>query len=201
MSSSQDEIESARASGSEMSDFGNDFASTVAKESGSHLNACVQCKKCSAGCPVASQSDVKPHAIVRLTQLGQRDELLASRMIWQCTSCQTCATRCPQRVDIAAINDTLRQMSRQANKVHSASTLPVFNDAFLSSIRKRGRVYEVGLMAAYKLKTGRLFEDMGKLPLMLAKGKLRLLPSPSVAGAEERRQIWKRARLARGRQS
>lgn len=185
----------------EKTDLGGEFASAVEAQSNARLAACVQCKKCSAGCPVASHSDVKPHAIVRLAQLGQRDELLESKMIWQCTSCQTCATRCPQRVDIAAINDTLRRMSRQAGKVHHATTLPVFNDAFLASACKRGRVYEVGLMAAYKLRTLRLFEDMGKLPLMLAKGKLSLLPSPCVPGAKERRQIWKRACLARGRQS
>jgi heterodisulfide reductase subunit C len=184
----------------EKPDLDGSFRSQLDARSGARLGACLQCKKCSAGCPVARHSDLKPHEIVRLTQLGQRGELLSSKMIWQCTSCQTCATRCPQRVDVAALNDALRRMSREQKAVHGSTTLPIFNDAFLSSVRKRGRVWEVGLMATYKLRTLRLFEDMAKLPMMLAKGKLALFPSPSVPGGRERRQLWKRVRAARGRQ-
>ena len=147
---------------------------------------CYQCTKCSSGCPVAARSDLKPHEAVRLLQFDQRDEVLASRFIWECTSCQTCTTRCPQKVDIAALNDTLRIMSRAAGRV------PVFNEAFLASVRNRGRVWELGLMAAYKLRTGRLMEDAGKAPMMLSKGKLPLL-GPNVSGRAERKAMFHRA--------
>jgi heterodisulfide reductase subunit C len=133
-----------------------------------------------------------------LTRLGQREEVLQCRMIWECTSCQTCRTRCPQAVDIAAINDTLRQMSRETESVHERTTLPVFNDAFLRSVRRRGRVYEVGLMAAYKLRTLRLLEDMDQLPTMLVKRKLKLFPK-NVRGRAERKRLFSRARAQGGR--
>lgn len=172
----------------------------VEAHSRANLSACVQCKKCSAGCPLSGYSDLMAHELVRLVQLGQTAEVLASRMIWQCTSCHTCATRCPQKVDICAMNDGLRRMSRERAAANDGSTLPVFNDSFLESVRRHGRVYEVGLMAAYKLRTMRLFEDMDKLPMMLKKRKLRLFPE-SVAGGNERRRLWKRAQLLRGKRS
>jgi heterodisulfide reductase subunit C len=175
-----------------------DFSAYVDQASGARLLSCLQCKKCSAGCPVAGQTDIKAHEIVRLVQLGQEKEVLSSRMIWECTSCQTCATRCPQKVSIAALIDTLRCVSRAQERVNERTTLPAFNDAFLDSVRKRGRVYEVGLMAAYKLRTLRLTEDMAMLPLMLKKRKLRLLPT-EVPGSVERRRMWKRAKAAGGK--
>jgi heterodisulfide reductase subunit C len=147
---------------------------------------CYQCAKCSSGCPVAARSDLKPHEVVRLLQFDQREEVLASRFIWECTSCQTCTTRCPQKVDIAALNDALRIMS------HAAGRVPVFNEVFLASVRNRGRVYELGLMAAYKLRTGRLLEDAGKAPMMLSKGKLPLL-GPHLSGRAERKAMFRRA--------
>ena len=179
-------------------DIAGDFATNVEQLSGSRLLSCLQCKKCSAGCPVAGRADVKAHELVRLTQLGQADEVLSSRMIWECTSCQTCATRCPQQVSVAALVDTLRVLSRQQQKTNEQTTLPVFNDFFLKSVFKHGRVYEVGLMAAYKLRTLRLTEDMEKLPMMLMKRKLRLFPT-NVPGAAERKLLWKRTQAAGGK--
>ncbi len=137
-----------------------DFAHEVDARSHANLMACLQCRKCTSGCPVAGRADFRAHELVRLVQLGQREQVLASRMIWECTSCQTCATRCPQDVSIAAMNDTLRMMSREADATFEKTTQPVFNDIFLRSIRRRGRVYELGLMAAYKFRTMRLFEDV-----------------------------------------
>ena len=91
-----------------------------------------------------------------MVQLDQREEVLSSRFIWECTSCQTCITRCPQKVDIAAMNDALRAMSLADGKVAQGTAVPVFNEIFLTSVRNRGRVYELGLMASFKLRTGRL---------------------------------------------
>lgn len=154
-----------------------DFTAAIERLSGANVAACLQCGKCSSGCPVAARADLKPHELVRLVQLGRRDEVLTCRMIWECVSCHTCTTRCPQKVDIAAMNDALRQCSRDAELAHPDSTVPKFNDIFLRSIRKRGRVYEIGLMTAYKMRTLRLLADVAKFPMMLWKRKLALLPS------------------------
>ena len=157
-----------------LADGAADFAGRVEGLSGAKINACLQCAKCTSGCPVAARADIKPHELLRLVQLGMVDEVLTSRSIWQCVSCQTCATRCPQGVSIAAMTDVLRRLSRSAGKAAPETKVPVFNDIFLKSVRKRGRMHEMGLMAAYKLRTMDLFSDVAKLPMMLRKGKLRL---------------------------
>ena len=169
------------------------FLAEVERESHGNLSACLQCKKGTSGCPVAGWADIKAHELVRLAQFGLKDELLGSRMIWDCTSCQTCATRCPQKVDIASLNDALRRMSRRAGQVNGKTVLPVFNDIFLRTVRKRGRMYEAGLMASFKLRTLRLFSDMGKLPMMLWKGKMPLW-SAKVSGRKQREELFRRAR-------
>ncbi len=168
------------------------LASEVKARSGASPMSCYQCAKCSSGCPVAVRADIKPHELVRMVQMDQREAVLSSRLIWECTSCQTCTTRCPQKVDIAAMNDALRAMSLAEGKVVSGTAVPVFNDAFLKNVRKRGRVHEMGLMAAFKLRTGRYLEDADKAPMMLSKGKLPLV-GPKVRGRAQRRAMFQRA--------
>ncbi len=169
-------------------DATDDLAAALAE---ANVAACLQCRKCTSGCPVAGRADVKPHELVRLVQLGQRSEVLASRMIWECTSCQTCITRCPQKVDIAAMNDELRRISRSERKEAAVSAVATFNEIFLRAIERRGRIYEMGLMASFKLRTRRFFADVNKLPMMLLKGKLPLLPK-SVADHGQRKAMFKR---------
>lgn len=157
---------------------------------------CFQCTKCSSGCPIAARADIKPHELVRLVQTDQREAVLSSRYIWECTSCQTCVTRCPQKVDIPAMNDALRALSLREGKATVDTAVPVFNDAFLKIVRKRGRVHELSLMATFKLRTRRLLEDTDKAPMMLKKGKLPLLGG-RVGDRAEREELFRRA--ARGR--
>jgi hypothetical protein len=96
---------------------------------------------------------------------------------------------------VAALNDGLRRMSVQA-KAPSKSAVPVFDDIFMRAVRKRGRMYEAGLMAIFKLRTMRLFEDMGKLPMMLLKGKMPLWQA-AAPGRREREELFKRAAQAK----
>ena len=180
-------------------ELSGEFTSLAEIESHANLAACLQCKKCTSGCPVAALADIKPHEMVRMVQFGQKDEVLASKMLWQCTSCQTCATRCPQQVSVAALNDGLRRMSIAA-KSPTKSTAPTFNTIFMNAVKKRGRMNEAGLMASFKLRTGRLFEDMGKLPMMLFKGKMPLWQA-AAPGRGEREEMFERAAKAKGGKS
>ncbi len=175
------------------------FPQEVEAASGARLAPCFQCQKCSSGCPIAAGADIKPHELVRLVQLGERDVVLSSRMIWECTSCQTCWTRCPQAVELPAIVDSLRRLSRDSRKVTPDTTVPVLNDLFLTAVRRLGRVYELGLMAAFKLRTRSFLQDAGKLPSMLRKRKLALKPT-FVRGHSERAKAFRRVQgLGRGK--
>lgn len=184
----------------EIQEIGGGLAREVRDSSGASPMSCLQCTKCSSGCPVAARTDLTPHELVRLVQTDQREAALSSRFIWECTSCQTCVTRCPQQVDIPAMNDFLRALSLSARKASAETAVPAFNKAFLSSVRKRGRVHELSLMASFKLRTRRIFEDTDKAPMMLKKGKLPLFGARA-GGRGERKELFRRAaegRTARG---
>src|SRR4030042_3772402 len=81
------------------------------------LSGCLQCQKCTSGCPVAAESDLRPHEVIRLVQLGAKDEVLASRFLWECTSCETWLSRCPQAIDLPAVVDALRRLSLDSRTV------------------------------------------------------------------------------------
>jgi heterodisulfide reductase subunit C2 len=180
--------------------IGGNLASEVKASSGASPMSCFQCTKCSSGCPIAARADIKPHELVRLVQTDQREAVLTSRYIWECTSCHTCVTRCPQQVDIPAMNDALRALSLREGKATAATDVPVFNDAFLKIVRKRGRVHELSLMASFKLRTRRLLEDTDKAPMMLMKGKLPLLGG-RIGDRGEREELFRRAAHDRHTQS
>jgi heterodisulfide reductase subunit C len=175
----------------EIGDFGG-LAREVKARSGASPMSCLQCGKCSSGCPVAARTDIKPHEAVRMVQMDRRQAVLSSRFIWECTSCHTCAARCPQNVDPAAMNDALRAMSRAAGAVAPGTDSPAFHDIFLDAVRRRGRVSELDLMMRFKLRTKRFFEGADKGPVMFLKGKLPLF-GKRVGGQSGRKAMFTRA--------
>ena len=136
--------------------------------------------------------DFLPSQIMRLVHLGAENEVLASRAIWLCASCEACTTRCPMAIDIAGVMDALRIMAIDRQTALPDAHGKQFHRSFLGSVRRHGRVYEMGMMAAYKLRTRDLFSDVDKVPQMLAKGKLSLLPNRS-GSIKEVREIFRRA--------
>ncbi len=101
------------------------FITDVENLSGQKIFACYVCGKCSAGCPISSLMDIQPHQIVRLIQLGQEEEVLNSRTIWLCSSCFTCASRCPRGISLTAIMEALRALVLRKGIDHvSPSKIP-----------------------------------------------------------------------------
>jgi heterodisulfide reductase subunit C len=151
-------------------------ASEIISESETNLFSCYQCNKCTAGCPVAYEMDYTPAQIIQAIRLEQLDMVLSSKTIWLCSSCETCSTRCPQGVDIAAIMDACRIM---ATRKGIKARVPAISSCFelmLNNMRFFGRIYEVGLIFALKLKTGEYTKDIDLGRKMFLKGKLKLLP-------------------------
>ncbi len=146
-------------------------------ESGLNVQDCYQCQKCSAGCPVVFAMDYKPNQVMQMVSLGMKDRLLASKTIWVCASCYTCSTRCPNDIDIAKVMDWLRQTALKEGAAPAEKDVPLFHAAFLDSVRSHGRVHELGMMARYKMKTGRYWDDFKLGWKMFSKGKLKLWPS------------------------
>lgn len=94
------------------------FVAKVEELSGQNLLACYQCGKCSAGCPAVSEMDILPNQIIRLAQLGLKEELLQSKSIWICASCMTCNTRCPKGINIAEVIEAVRQVLLRKRQDH-----------------------------------------------------------------------------------
>jgi heterodisulfide reductase subunit C len=140
---------------------------------------CYQCLTCTLGCPLASAMDFYPHEILKYVQLGAKDTVLAASTLWVCASCEACATRCPQEIEIVKLMDLLRRMATEEGAVTEKG--PLLNDVFLEAIRKKGRVHELSLILDLKRATGELLRlDKAEMRLGLAMfrhGKLKLLPS------------------------
>jgi heterodisulfide reductase subunit C2 len=147
------------------------------REIGLNVLDCYQCQKCSAGCPVVFAMDLRPNQILQMIALGMKERVLSCKTIWICASCYTCTTRCPNGIDIAGVMDGLRQTAFREGRAAAERDAPLFHSVFLDSVRTHGRVHELGMMARYKMKTGKWFADFKLGWRMFTKGKLKLWPS------------------------
>jgi heterodisulfide reductase subunit C len=162
----------------------NSFLSEVIQVSGEKIQACYQCQKCSAGCPVAYAMDILPNQILRHIQYDHREKVLSSKTIWICASCYTCSVRCPNNIDIAKIMDTLRGLSLHSGIKPGEKDIPIFHSVFLDTIKSKGRIHELSLILQFKLKTRDFFKDAGLGLKMYRKGKIKLFPSKFGGGRE-----------------
>lgn len=167
----------------------------VLNHTGVSANKCYQCGKCTAGCPLAEDMDYPPGRVMRLLQTEdpkKEELLLAANSIWLCLSCSMCFERCPMEIDIPVVMDYLRTQSLKQNKVNKESkNIVQFHEAFLESIRSTGRLYEMGLVVDYKLRSKKWLQDVGLAPNMYAKGKLHILPDV-IKGKKEIEKIFKK---------
>jgi heterodisulfide reductase subunit C len=134
---------------------------------------------------------------VRRLHLGAGNELLESDILWMCVSCETCSARCPMGIDVAAVMDALRKLAIAKGASKQEGNVPLFNKAFLKTVEIFGRTYEMAMIAAYKLGTGKFMNDTEKFPTMLKKGKISLLPTLS-GDRKTVRRIFKKTKSNRG---
>lgn len=155
---------------------GRGIIAQVKALSGIDVSACLQCKKCTNGCPVAGFTSSSPSEIIKRLQLGAGEELLDSEFIWVCASCATCFSRCPMEINMAEVMDALRVMAEARGAAKPEGNAPLMNKLLLGTIRRFGRTYDLGAMALYKAGTASYGKDLDKLPAILKKGKIALLP-------------------------
>lgn len=175
------------------------FSRTVEESTRLNLDACFQCRKCTNGCPVTFAMDIYPDQVIRLVLMGQKERVLRCSTIWVCSACETCTTRCPNEVDIAGTMDALKEMALKERVQIPQPKTHAFHRAFLEDIKKRGRMFEGGLMQSYLLKSGEFFrklangtirEDINLGLNMFRKGRLPLLPK-GIKGKKEIKEILK----------
>jgi len=165
------------------------FAQEIKDKSGVVFDRCYQCLTCSAGCPVVSWMDYTPNQLIRMIQYGLKERVLKSSTIWLCASCETCATRCPNDVDIVKVMDTLREMAIKEGVKIKEKDIYLFHQTFLDCIKDKGRVHELSLIAKLKLRTKQFFKDVGLGLVMFRKGKLKIFPE-KIEGIKEVKKIF-----------
>lgn len=94
----------------------------------SDVDKCVQCGKCTAGCPSGRQSRLRTRALVQMAYQGK--DVTGMRELWSCTTCYNCAERCPKGVNTVDAIIGLRNLAvRKGNypKVHLSAIENLYN--------------------------------------------------------------------------
>jgi len=117
-----------------------EFARQVIERGGETLNLCFQCGTCTASCPSGRNTSFRTRQLIRKAQLGLKDDILNSNDLWMCTTCYTCAERCPRGVEIVDIIIALRNIASEEghmfedhkkvsrSMVNSGHTVPLTDD-------------------------------------------------------------------------
>jgi Fe-S oxidoreductase len=83
------------------------------------LFACIQCGKCTGGCPMAMKTKLNPRMIIyRLLIAGNGFNLEGRDELWDCTTCNTCYSRCPKEVNPMETMIALRSAIVEKGRVH-----------------------------------------------------------------------------------
>ncbi|MFB0502525.1 MAG: 4Fe-4S dicluster domain-containing protein [Candidatus Bathyarchaeia archaeon] len=105
---------------------------------GETISLCYQCGTCASSCPVAKiTASFNPRELIKLSLLGERDEVISGDAIWLCCSCYNCQERCPQKVEIADIMYALR------NIAFKEGYIPDIYSEFASALLDDGRIVKV----------------------------------------------------------
>lgn len=144
---------------------------------GKEILDCIQCGLCAGSCPTRFAMDYSPMQIVKMTHLGMREQVLSSSTIWVCSTCHTCATRCPRGIDLTTLMMSLRNLSMN-EKFAKSDIKPKFHKSFFEVVNKYGRLHEPALLTKILKKTdlNELFHNVSLGWRLLRKGKLRLRP-------------------------
>jgi heterodisulfide reductase subunit C len=161
----------------------------ILEATGVNAATCYQCGKCSAGCPMASESDLRPHNVMRLVMQDRRQKALTDETIWLCLTCETCSARCPNACDPARIIDALREITIETGTAEMPRNIAAFHRAFLAQIRANGRLHEMGMVMEYKLRSRDFMKDVTNAPGMFGRGKLSVRPD-RIEGVAEIKRIF-----------
>lgn len=153
------------------------FSREIQRLAGTDFYACLQCRSCSGGCPFSDYMDYMPNGVMRLVQLGLKQEALSCNTIWICVGCHTCSIQCPMAIDIPGVMDALRERALAEGVAVIEPDILAFHREVLNSIARYGRTHKLEIMLRYKLKKLDLLSDLDVGLRMLAKRKLDLTPS------------------------
>lgn len=140
---------------------------------GAAIASCMQCGTCSGGCTNIDLMDMSPRTLVLMVQRGEWEKVLNSNMLWLCTSCYTCTSRCPRGVRPSDVIEAVKAIAIRQG-IENDSTR--FNQIFVELVQKRGILFEPELMQKYGGMAAML--EQAELGIKLAlKGKMSPFPA------------------------
>lgn len=105
---------------------------------GETITLCYQCGTCASSCPVARITPrFNPREVIKLSLLGEKDEVLSGDAIWLCCSCYNCQERCPQKVEIADVIYALRNIAVKEGNI------PNIYSEFAAGLTNEGRIVPI----------------------------------------------------------
>lgn len=81
------------------------------------LYGCIQCGKCTGGCPVSLTTILNVRFLIYETLMEALPDLGEMEELWDCTSCFTCVERCPKDVKPAELIIGLRGQLVESGKI------------------------------------------------------------------------------------
>jgi heterodisulfide reductase subunit C2 len=146
------------------------FLDQVIARSGQNLRECLQCGKCSGSCPITSQTVGGPRRLIAKILTGMREQALEDATWWYCVSCGSCASRCPVEINMYAVATTMCEMASEEGVKASEPAIHLFEDLFLKSVQKYGRVQELKTVMQFNLKSFKPFKDAAVGIKMMLRG-------------------------------
>lgn len=94
------------------------------------LLGCVQCGKCTGGCPVSLRAHLNVRQMVYKAIIQKESEDYEKKRLWDCTTCSTCNIRCPKGVKPADL-----VMGMRGAMVEEGRLQPSLRDALESTLK------------------------------------------------------------------
>ena len=106
------------------------------------LMGCIQCGKCTGGCPLARKTVLNIRSLVYTMLVEPELDVNAHQELWDCTCCFTCVQRCPKDVRPAELIIELRGQMVEGGRIPEtvgAALMGVFRQGNPSGIAREDR--------------------------------------------------------------
>ena len=152
---------------------------------GTDLSYCFQCGVCTGSCPTVDRMEYGPRRIMHMVYLGMAEQVLRSDDIWKCVSCYSCASRCPQGIEITEVMTSLRSLAVAEGLTKDKEA--TFSQIFVKVLSQYGRMFEPEVLVRYDatgISPRGLLTQAGLGLRMFRKGKIGMRPT-RIENAEE----------------
>ena len=144
------------------------------------VSQCFHCGNCTAVCPLSNGQDNFPRRMIRYSQIGDRQRLLASKEAWLCYYCGECSDTCPRQAEpgefmaalrryaIASFDPTGISRLLYTSKLYTAILMLVLSLLFALLMLSQGGVMEHDYPAIFQFIPFEIVHDMGLGVILVA---------------------------------